>query len=183
MKIFTIGHSTLSKETFLKTLQDIGIQQVVDVRSFPGSRKFPHFSQEKMSEWLTEKNITYHHLSKLGGRRKLSREVGVKLNDGWNNQSFHNYADYTQSEDFLQGVNELEELASEKRTVYFCAERHPSRCHRLIISNWLAANDWEVQHIIHNSKEDFEVVEHELGRWGALPIIEKDGKVVYPEIN
>jgi uncharacterized protein (DUF488 family) len=62
-----------------------------------------------------------------------------------------------------------------------CSERHPARCHRLIISNWLAANDWDVQHIITNSRDDHDVIGHELGKWGAVPIIEADGTVVYPK--
>lgn len=105
------------------------------------------------------------------------------MNDGWNNRSFHNYADYTLTEDFLEGVNELQRTAKNHNLVYFCSERHPSRCHRLLISNWLQANGWKVYHIIDNSKNEVELVEHELGRWGAMPIIEEDGSVVYPELN
>lgn len=181
MQIYTIGHSTHTKETFLSMLQHVSVQLLVDVRAFPGSRKFPEFSRDAMVDWLSKAGITYHHLPKLGGRRKESADVGVNLNNGWNNASFHHYADYTLSEAFQEGIDTLHELASKSCTAYFCAEHHPARCHRLLISNWLAANGWDVKHIINRNGDQTEVVDHELGRWGALPVIETDGTVVYPK--
>lgn len=183
MKIYTIGHSTHTKEDFIEMLKFAEIQTLVDVRAFPGSRKFPQFKQENMKEWLNEAGINYYHLPKLGGRRNKSTEVVSELNAAWNNQSFHNYSDYTLTDDFKQGIEELISIAKESRTAYCCSERHPSRCHRLIISNWLTANDWEVEHIIDGNHGEVELVRHELGKWGAMPIIEKDGTVVYPKIK
>lgn len=182
MQIYTIGHSTHSKETFLEMLRSVSIETLVDIRANPGSRKFPQFSKSHMPNWLREAGIDYQHISKLGGRRNKSGDVGINLNDGWNNQSFHNYADYTLSDTFQEGIDELSEVAFHKRLAYCCSERHPARCHRLIISNWLVANGWNVKHIIDQSDNKVEVVDHELGKWGAMPIIEEDGTVVYPEI-
>lgn len=117
----------------------------------------------------------------LGGRRKQSSIVGVILNEGWKNQSFHNYADYTLTDEFKEGINSLMEDAKKNTVAILCAERHPSRCHRLIISNWLAAHDLSVEHIIVNNKDEIEVVSHKSGQWGAMPIIENDGEIVYPK--
>lgn len=181
MQIYTIGHSTHTKETFLKMLQYVSVQILIDVRAFPGSRKFPVFSRDSMPDWLDKAGITYHHLPKLGGRRKESADIGVTLNAGWNNASFRHYADYTLSDSFQEGVNTLREFASESCTAYFCAEHHPARCHRLLLSNWLEANGWNVKHILSRDSGQMDVVDHELGKWGALPIIEKDGTVVYPQ--
>ena len=64
-----------------------------------------------------------------------------------------------------------------------CAERHPSRCHRLIISNWLVGHDVEVKHIIVSNKGEIDIVPHKLGKWGAMPILEDDGEVVYPKLE
>ncbi|MGM8365818.1 DUF488 domain-containing protein [Virgibacillus sp. W0181] len=180
MNIYTIGHSTHSKEDFINMLAVSHIQAVVDVRSFPGSRKFPHFSKDRMQEWLPEAGFEYIHFPSLGGRRKQSQMIQSELNGAWNNQSFHNYADYTLSLDFQKGIDALKQMASKKRTAYCCSERHPSRCHRLLVSNWLAANGWNVKHIIDGNKGQVEVLEHEQGKWGAMPIIEPDGTVVYP---
>lgn len=180
MQIYTIGHSNHSKEIFLEMLEEVSIKYVIDVRSMPGSRKFPHFDQNVMPTWLAERHMEYHHFAKLGGRRNKSKEVADNLNAGWDNQSFHHYADYTLSETFQEGMKELTTYGEAENTVYFCAESHPSQCHRLIISNWLAAHGWEVKHLI-KQKEAMEIVPHQLGQWGAMPIIEKDKTVVYPE--
>lgn len=180
VEIYTIGHSSHTKEMFLNMLHAVSIEVLVDVRSFPGSRKFPAFSKDVMSDWLSKEGIAYDHFPQLGGRRSRSEMVGVRLNDGWENESFHNYADYTLSDPFQEGIQELEDLAIQKNVAYFCAERHPARCHRLLISNWLQAHGWEVKHIIDNNTQQTEVISHVLGKWGAMPIIEENGTVVYP---
>src|SRR5699024_12092302 len=83
-------------------------------------------------------------ISALGGRRKVSYEVGENLNAAWENQSFHNYADYTLTNDFKKGIKQLLKEKENDVIAMLCAERHPSRCHRLIISNWLEAHDTKV---------------------------------------
>lgn len=180
MEIYTIGHSVHSKEKFAKMLHDNEIRLLADVRAFPGSKKFPQFSKDEFPAWLKEEGIEYKHVAKLGGRRRKSKEIEHEWNGGWNNPSFHNYADYFLFVPFLEGIEELADLAAEKRLAYCCSERHPSRCHRLIISNWLNANGWDVKHIIDGSKHSIEVIDHEIGKWGASPVIRKDGSVIYP---
>lgn len=183
MTIYTIGHSTHTKEEFLKLLDDAGIEKLVDVRAFPGSRKFPHFHEDRMKEWLPEHQIEYEHSGKLGGRRRKSKTVEPEVNGGWNNQSFHNYADYTLSDEFLEGVRLLTEEAKEQRIAICCSERHPARCHRLLISNWLASHGESVKHIIDGPKEQTLVEDHVLGKWGAEPEVTDDGAVIYPSAN
>ncbi|HLS60927.1 MAG TPA: DUF488 domain-containing protein [Virgibacillus sp.] len=180
MNIYTIGHSVHSQEAFIHMLQTENIQVLVDVRAFPASRKFPHFSKERMQKWLPQAGIEYVHLLSLAGRRNKSQLIQSNINGGWRNQPFHNYADYTLTNEFQNGIKELKGLATEKRVVYCCAERHPSRCHRLLVSNWFCANGWDVKHIINESYEQTIILPHTLGQWGAMPIIESDGTVVYP---
>ena len=181
MEIYTIGHSTHTEEEFLNMLQSCGIELVADVRAFPGSRKFPQYSIDRMPGWLEEEGIGYNHFRKLGGRRRKSKEMDPAVNGGWNNQSFHNYADYTLSDEFIEGIEELTKEASTKKVAYCCSERHPARCHRLLISNWLSAHGWQVKHIIDGHKGEIEVVNHELGKWGATPDFLVDGTPVYPK--
>ena len=180
MDIFTVGHSTHTKEEFLELLNDAKIETLVDVRAFPGSRKFPHFHKDEMSIWLPHSGISYVHNKELGGRRNKSKTVDDEINDGWNNQSFHNYADYSLECEFLKGLTQLKELASKDRVAYCCSERHPARCHRLLISNRLSLNGWSVLHILDGSKGVTEIVEHKPGQWVAQPELRKDGSVVYP---
>ncbi|WP_347860921.1 DUF488 domain-containing protein [Salimicrobium sp. PL1-032A] len=178
--IYSIGHSTHSKEFFLTMLKEAKVDAVADVRAFPASRKFPHFNQGTMKKWLAGAGISYSYHPLLAGRRNKAGHVQPEVNGAWENQSFHNYADYTLTGEFKEGAKELEVLGKEKTVAYFCAERHPSRCHRLLISNHLEANGWEVYHIMDDNDEP-SLVTHEQGRWGAMPIVEKDGTVVYPE--
>lgn len=182
MNIYTIGHSTHSIESFIHMLQEAGIDVLADVRAFPASRRFPQFNQDALKRSLVAHGIEYEYLPLLAGRRNKSQSVQEVLNAGWENQSFHNYADYTLTDDFQKGIKQLTQIARAKRTAYCCSERHPSRCHRLIISNWLAAHDWSVYHIISQG-DDVNIVSHELGQWGAIPIIEDNGAVVYPELS
>lgn len=181
MDIYTIGHSTHSKEAFLKMLQQAEIEVLADVRALPGSRKFPQFNQTDFKVWLAEEHIHYEHFPLLGGRRNKSQIIQEELNNEWNNPSFHNYADYTLTADFQGGIKHLKKIASKKKTAICCSERHPARCHRLLISNWLTAHDWNVYHIIDQSKKTI-ISPHELGEWGAMPILEDDGTVVYPNV-
>ncbi|MCA1011670.1 DUF488 family protein [Halobacillus halophilus] len=183
MKIYTIGHSDHDKQKFLHMLEAADIEYVADIRAFPASRKYPQFNKERMEEWLSEAEVTYRHFSLLGGRRSRSGEIGESLNAGWDNRSFHNYADYTLTTEFQKGLEDLKAAAEGKNLVYMCSERHPAKCHRLLISNWLQANGWEVFHLINDSKGKTEVVSHELGRWGAMPIVEENGTVVYPMLR
>ncbi|MBI2821957.1 MAG: DUF488 domain-containing protein [Acidobacteria bacterium] len=60
--VFTIGHSTRSWDVFLSLLQGERIANLVDVRSFPASRKFPHFNQKNLREALRKEAIGYYHL-------------------------------------------------------------------------------------------------------------------------
>jgi len=183
MKIYTIGHSDHDKQKFVQMLEAADIEYVADIRAFPASRKYPQFNKERIEGWLSEAGVAYRHFSLLGGRRNRSGEIGENLNAGWDNRSFHNYADYTLTKEFQTGLEDLKAEAEGKNLVYMCSERHPAKCHRLLVSNWLQANDWDVFHIINDSKGKTELVGHELGRWGAMPIVEEDGTVVYPMLE
>ncbi|EIM05240.1 hypothetical protein A1A1_17255 [Planococcus antarcticus DSM 14505] len=88
-------------------LKEVDIELSADVRAFPGSRKWPQFSKDEFPAWLHKEGIDYEHFLKLGGRRKKSKDVEEDKNAGWRNQSFHNYADYTLTEEFHQGIDEL----------------------------------------------------------------------------
>jgi uncharacterized protein (DUF488 family) len=178
-KIYTIGHSNIDKEQFVKMLEKAHITHLVDVRSLPGSRKFPQFNQENMVEWLANAGIDYTYIKDLGGRRnKLATEVA---NEGWEHPAFKNYADYTTTDGFRAALSELEHLPELDKTAIMCAEHHPSRCHRSIISDNLTADGFTVTHILPDAKDDVKLAIHEYGAWGAKPIVTK-GLVAYPKI-
>lgn len=147
--IWTIGHSTHSMESFVAMLHSFQIELLVDVRSFPGSRKYPHFGKDYLEKHLPENSIEYMHMKDLGGRRKALPE---SANTRWKNASFRAYADYAATPEFTNALNQLEKLALLKRTAYMCSEAVWWRCHRSIISDILKINGWEVMHILGVNK-------------------------------
>jgi uncharacterized protein (DUF488 family) len=147
--IYTIGHSTHCIEEFISMLQSFNIQVLVDVRSLPGSRKFPQFNAENLKVSVEEKNIQYIYMKNLGGRRKLDKD---SKNDLWRNVSFRSYADYMETPEFEKAVIELEEIACQQTVAYMCAEAVWWRCHRSMISDYLKAKSWTVMHIMAEGK-------------------------------
>lgn len=143
--VWTIGHSTHSLDELVAMLHSFNIQIVVDIRSYPGSRKFPQFNKEALELSLPENNIEYIHLKKLGGRRNVNPE---SKNTTWRHAAFRGYADYMESESFAEGIKELIVIALEKRTAYMCSEAVWWRCHRSMVSDYLKVHGWDVQHIM-----------------------------------
>src|SRR5699024_6955971 len=143
MKIYTIGHSVHSKERFIDMLTYADIEVLADVRRFPASRKHPQFSKDRMQEWLPEAAMGYKHIPSLAGRLNKSDCIHGIVNDGLNNQSSHNHADYTLIDTIQKRIKQLEKLAENKSVAYCCSEPHPTRCPRLLISICLAVIGWD----------------------------------------
>lgn len=143
--IWTVGHSTRSIEEFGALLAANGIESLVDVRSFPGSRRCPHFGSERLRAWAATVGIEYTHMRDLGGFRKARRD---SRNTTWRNVSFRGYADYMETLDFREGVYRLKDVASASRTCYFCSEAVPWQCHRSMISDHMLSEGWDVTHIM-----------------------------------
>jgi uncharacterized protein (DUF488 family) len=149
--IWTIGHSTHPLEEFMAMLESYRIELVADIRSFPGSRRYPHFNKEALQLSLPENGISYTHLKELGGRRKVSP---ASINTGWRVAAFRGYADYMDTEAFKQGIEELESLAEKQRTAYMCSEAVWWRCHRSLVSDYLKIRGWTVMHIMGIAKAE-----------------------------
>jgi uncharacterized protein (DUF488 family) len=130
----TIGHSTRSIEEFLALLDAHGIARVADVRTVPRSGHNPQFGQAALSLSLLNSGRGYVHLPLLGGLRRARRDSG---NLGWRNASFRGYADYMQTPEFAQGLEELIAMARRESVVVMCAEAVPWRCHRSLIGDAL----------------------------------------------
>lgn len=132
--IYTLGTDRRSREDFIEILLSYGVEAFLDVRSFPRS-KIPLFQRETLEELLPMHGIEYHFLGRqLGGLRKGG------------------YISYILTEDFRKGIDEVEEIARQKKSVIVCAERFPWKCHRKWISRELHKRGWEVDHIIDKGK-------------------------------
>lgn len=170
--IYTIGHSTRSLAEFLNMLQFFDIKILADIRSLPGSRKYPQFNKEDLKISLENAGIQYLHLADLGGRRKVKK--GSK-NNRWNNASFRGYADYMVTEEFKNAIVELEYIALDRPTAYMCSEAVWWKCHRSMVSDYLKAKGWMVLHIMAIKK----VQEHKY----TSPARIVDGNVLYSDEN
>jgi uncharacterized protein (DUF488 family) len=149
--IWTVGHSTRSADEFNAILVGYEIRALVDVRSFPGSRRYPHFNKPELSNSLEAAGILYAHNPKLGGRRHSNPH---SKNTAWKNASFRAYADHMDSDEFKQGIDDLLEVAGKIRTAIMCAEALWWRCHRSLIADFLKSEGFVVIHILDARKTE-----------------------------
>ncbi|MEW5819804.1 MAG: DUF488 domain-containing protein [Cyanobacteriota bacterium] len=144
--IYTIGHSNRSINEFVELLIAFNITLLIDVRSIPGSKKFPQFNENNIKKSLEEDNIGYLHLSSFGGFRK--KTIKHSPNTGIENKGFQAYADYMLTEDFENSINKLIELSKNNILCLMCAESLPENCHRNFISDFLTIKNIDVTHVI-----------------------------------
>jgi uncharacterized protein (DUF488 family) len=170
--VFTIGHSTRSIPDFVDVLRSGHADLVVDVRTVPRSRRNPQYNEDVLAGELAPFQLGYTRIAALGGLRGKSHEVPADVNGFWDNQSFHNYADYALSDEFAEALDELLDLSAERRCAIMCAEAVWWRCHRRIISDYLLERGRNVLHLMGNGR-----VEPARLTAGAEP---EDGKILYP---
>lgn len=142
--IWTIGHSTRSLAQFIALLHSVNIKLLADIRSYPGSARYPHFNKLTLTQELSKQDVLYCHLPELGGRRKPEPD---STNAGWRHAAFRGYADYMKTSDFRKGIDLLEKLGEEQPTAYMCSEAVWWKCHRSLVSDYLKARGWKVMHI------------------------------------
>ena len=147
-RFFTIGHSTRSVGEFVDLLRPQEVKLVVDVRTIPRSRTNPQYNAAKLAKALSKFEIGYEHIAELGGLRGKKRDVPADVNAFWENQSFHNYADYAMSDEFRSGLARLRELGHGATSAIMCAEAVWWRCHRRIITDYLITAGETVFHIL-----------------------------------
>ena len=147
-RLRTVGHGTLAQQDFTDLLQHAGIRDLVDIRSFPGSRRHPQFGKDEMARWVPTAGLTYAWSQPLGGRRRPvpdSRHVALR------HPAFRAYADHMESEEFLAGVDDL--LGRGEDAVVMCSESLWWRCHRRLVSDFLTlVHGIEVHHVMHDGR-------------------------------
>lgn len=172
VRIFTLGHSTRSLEDFLALLKQYGITELVDIRTIAKSRHNPQFNGPDLAHFLRNHHIGYRHQKNLGGLRHAHAD---SINMAWHNSSFRGFADYMQTAEFKDGLQELITIAHEKTVAIMCAEAVPWRCHRSLIADALLAHGIDVEDIytITSSKP------HTLTPWAVI----NGTDVTYPGNN
>jgi uncharacterized protein (DUF488 family) len=153
---FTVGHGTLPAEDFTVLLKSAGIAGIADVRTAPGSRRYPHFGSASMQHWLPEAGIAYAHHKALGGWRK---PLPDSLNHALRNAAFRGYADYMLTEAFARGVDALIPELERRATAIMCSESVWWRCHRRLLADYLVlVRGWEIHDLMHDGRANPHVV-------------------------
>lgn len=171
--IFTVGHSTRSIAEFVELLRCGSVTLVVDVRTVPRSRRNPQYNEDVLEQQLEPCQIGYIRIADLGGLRGRSSGVPPAVNAYWENQSFHNYADYALSDQFEAALGRLLELGSDRRCAIMCAEAVWWRCHRRIIADYLLTRGRTVFHLMGTDR-----IEPARLTAAAQP---GEGKLTYPQ--
>ena len=149
-EIWTIGHSTRTLEYFVQMLHSFEIKMLVDIRSFPGSKRHPHFNKENLVVTIPQNDISYVHLKSLGGRRQVKKD---SKNTAWKHPAFRGYADYMETESFRVALESLLREANEEQTAIMCSESLWWRCHRRLISDAVVLlHNIDVHHLFHTGK-------------------------------
>ncbi len=171
VRVFTIGHSTRDFDEVLAMLRSNGVAKLVDVRSFPSSRKFPQWNQNAIKDALPA-DIGYQWIQDLGGRRHTPAGV-PSPNGGWRVKAFRDYADYMVTDGFSSGLTELLRVASESVATIMCSEAVPWRCHRRLITDAL----------INAGVEVFDIMSLTSTRQAEMTEFARvqDGEIIYPE--
>jgi uncharacterized protein (DUF488 family) len=150
--VLTVGHGTLPETDLVELLQQAGVGHVVDVRSFPGSRRNPQYAREQLERWLPAAGIGYSWEPRLGGRR---RPDPASPNVGLRHDAFRAYADHMETAEFHDGLDALVDLAAGTpvSVSVMCAESLWWRCHRRLLADALVLlRSVPVMHLFHDGR-------------------------------
>jgi len=144
MKLFTIGYEGLSVGTFFNLLIDNGVENLVDVRELPLSRK-PGFSKTALSELAERRGLTYTHVQALGCPSEIRH--AYRADEDWSRYTVR-YKKYLRKQDKI--VDELASLVKDQTCCLLCFEADANFCHRLYIAERLQelkGTKLKVQHL------------------------------------
>jgi uncharacterized protein (DUF488 family) len=134
MALLTVGHGPQAREDLGSRLLEAGVELVVDVRRFPGSRNNPDVAREALEQWLPPLGVGYRWDPRLGGRRRLP--PGEPVEDGWwTVAQFAAYAAHTRTPEFTAGLDEVLAEAATTTVAVMCSESVWWRCHRRLIAD------------------------------------------------
>src|SRR5207247_42488 len=128
----------------IRLLDAADVQELIDVRSAPRSRRHPHLAADSLACSLTKHGIAYRHEQALGGFHIPHLH---SPNGAWQQPAFRGYADFMTSERFRVALDELQDRAREHTVCLMCAEAHWRRCHRRLICDALLVRGWRVLHL------------------------------------
>jgi uncharacterized protein (DUF488 family) len=150
VELLTVGHGTLAADELGRLLVEHGVELLVDVRSYPGSRHSPQFGREAMEAWVPGAGVAYRWERRLGGRRRARPD---SMNVALRNEAFRGYADHMAGDEFQAGLDAVLAEAAERRTAAMCSETVWWRCHRRLLSDAaVLVRGAEVRHLMHDGR-------------------------------
>jgi uncharacterized protein (DUF488 family) len=131
--IYTIGYEGAGIGAFVETLQQAGVELVLDIRAAPVSRK-KGFSKAPLSAHLEEAGIAYRHLRGLGTPKR-----GRDAAHAGDRETFERiFLAHMNEPEALLDLGEAIRLGEERPICLLCLERDPEQCHRLIVAERMA---------------------------------------------
>jgi len=169
VRVWTVGHSNRTIAGLFEILRSVPIARLVDVRTYPRSKRNSQFDRDNLAWELEQAGLVYRHAPELGGMRKPTPE---SINTAIVEPGFRGYADHMQTEVFVAGVERLIREARDSATTVMCAEASPWHCHRSFLADGLTAHEARVAHLLDVERTQ----PHRIN-----PLARVDGKrVTYP---
>ena len=140
-QVYTIGYEGRTLREFIEQLKKANIEQLIDVREVASSRK-RGFSKGVLIEALEEEGIKYRHIPELGSPGDVRHAY---KNGGGLKEFMNSYSDYLATQ--LDPMEDLKAFVLAKRSVLMCFERDPMVCHRIVVSQNLNEQGFELKHL------------------------------------
>jgi uncharacterized protein (DUF488 family) len=151
-QVFTIGHGAHPLDAVVQALQAAGVQELADVRRYPGSRRHPQFGREALAAGLADAGVGYRHWPALGGRR--TQPAGQRRFAAFTNDQFAAYAVHMTGDEWREAFAALRARAAELPVAIMCAETPPFRCHRRMVADALLACGDDVTHLYADGRHE-----------------------------
>jgi uncharacterized protein (DUF488 family) len=139
-KLFTIGYSPHTPESFLEVLRFHGVDAVADVRSSPYSARQPEFNTEQIKRFLKAHDVEYVYLGDCVGARFEDPEVYVDGVADFERIAVHPV--------FREGLDRIRLGADQFTLALMCAEKDPLTCHRTILIARNLREELDIHHIL-----------------------------------
>jgi uncharacterized protein (DUF488 family) len=150
VSVYTFGHGTLDQAAFVDLIRGAGLAQVVDVRSYPGSRRNPQYGRPELEMWLPAAGVDYSWEPRLGGRR---RPDPASPHAALRHPAFRAYADHMGTPGFRSALEQLVESGRGREVAVMCSEGVWWRCHRRLIADALVLlHGVPVTHLFHDGR-------------------------------
>jgi uncharacterized protein (DUF488 family) len=150
--LLTVGHGPQDRSALGARLTAAGVDELVDVRRFPGSRTNPDVGRESLQLWLPALGVGYRWEERLGGRRRLPAGEAV-VDDWWTVAQFAAYAAHTRTPEFTAALEEVVAGSRNATVAVMCSESVWWRCHRRLIADVaVLARDVPVTHLMPDGR-------------------------------